>query len=136
MAPQYLARSMRVLKSMGCRLTRSNTSLLNLLYGRNILPIKLYSLRHALKTAGVAILSLAYCGSRLDADFLVISLRICLCVDASSGTGALINQYADIFTGVKCAPGKYHISVDKSEPPVIHASRKISLNLRLKVQQH
>jgi hypothetical protein len=113
--------------------------------------VKPYGLRQPLKPAGVATLSLAYRGRRLDADFLVIDtpdptllgLDACLrlgivhidAVDVSSSTSALIEQYSDIFTGVGCVPGEYHISVDKSVPPVIHASRKIPLNLRLKVQQ-
>jgi hypothetical protein len=113
--------------------------------------VKPYGLRQPLKPAGVATLSLVYRDRRLDADFLVIDtqdptllgLDACLrlgivhidVVDASSSTNALMEQYADIFTGVGCMPGEHHISVDKSVPPVIHASRKIPLNLRLKVQQ-
>jgi hypothetical protein len=113
--------------------------------------VKPYGLRQPLKSAGVATLSLVYRDRRMDTDFLVIDtqdptllgLDACLrlgivhadAVDASSNTNALIEQYADIFTGVGCVPGEHHISVDKSVPPVIHASRKIPLNLRLKGQQ-
>jgi hypothetical protein len=113
--------------------------------------VKPYGLRQPPKPAGVATLSLVYHDRRLDADFLVIDtqdptllgLDACLrlgivhidAVDASSSTIAVIEQYANIFTGVGCVPGEHHISVDKSVPPVIHASRKIPLSLRLKVHQ-
>jgi hypothetical protein len=111
--------------------------------------VKPCGLRQPLKLAGFATLSLAYRDHRLDADFLVIDtqdpillgLDACLrlgivhidAVDASSSTNALIEQHADIFTGVGYVPGEHHIYVDKSVPPVIHASRKVPLNLRLKV---
>jgi hypothetical protein len=46
-----------------------------------------------------------------------------------------IEQYCDIFTGVACMPGEHHVSVDKSVPPVIHASSNVPLNVSLKVRQ-
>jgi hypothetical protein len=41
-----------------------------------------------------------------------------------------LEQYSDLFTGLGCLPGKYHIVIDKSVPPVISATRKIPLSLR------
>ncbi|XP_045458516.1 uncharacterized protein K02A2.6-like [Melitaea cinxia] len=47
-----------------------------------------------------------------------------------------ISNYDDVFKGLGCLPGKYHIVVNKSMAPVICASRKIphSLRDRLKVE--
>lgn len=41
-----------------------------------------------------------------------------------------LDKYADLFNGLGCLPGKYHIVVDQSVPPVICASRKIPLSLK------
>ncbi|XP_052721703.1 uncharacterized protein K02A2.6-like [Crassostrea angulata] len=46
----------------------------------------------------------------------------------------LIEQYADIFSGLGKLPGKYHIEIDKSANPVVHPPRKIPAALLKPVQ--
>lgn len=46
-----------------------------------------------------------------------------------------LDRYDDLFKGLGCLPGKYHIVVDKSVPPVICASRKIPLGLKDRLSQ-
>lgn len=41
-----------------------------------------------------------------------------------------MSNYDDLFKGLGCLPGKYHIVIDKNVPPVICASRKIPHGLR------
>lgn len=41
-----------------------------------------------------------------------------------------VSEYEDLFAGLGCLPGKYHIVVDESVQPVICASRKIPLAMR------
>lgn len=41
-----------------------------------------------------------------------------------------LSKYDDLFSGVGCLPGKYHIVVDNSVKPTICASRKVPLGLR------
>lgn len=41
-----------------------------------------------------------------------------------------MSNYDDLFKGLGCLPGKYHIVIDRSVPPVICASRKIPHGLR------
>lgn len=44
--------------------------------------------------------------------------------------GINLTDYSDLFQGVGCLPGKYHIVVDNSIRPVVCASRKIPLGIR------
>lgn len=41
-----------------------------------------------------------------------------------------LDKYADLFSGLGCLLGKYHIALDKSATPVVCASRKIPLSLK------
>lgn len=42
-------------------------------------------------------------------------------------------ENVDLFDGLGCLPGEYHIVIDKSVPPVVCASRKIPLGLKSKL---
>lgn len=46
-----------------------------------------------------------------------------------------LKDYEDLFSGLGCLPGQYHIVVDKSVRPVVCASRKIPLGLRNKLAE-
>ncbi|XP_052748238.1 uncharacterized protein LOC128200096 [Galleria mellonella] len=46
-----------------------------------------------------------------------------------------LSNYNDLFKGLGCLPGKYHIVTDSSVPPVICASRKIPHGLRDRLAQ-
>ncbi|XP_072938829.1 uncharacterized protein [Epargyreus clarus] len=45
-----------------------------------------------------------------------------------------ISEFNDLFNGIGCLPGKYHIVIDKSVQPVVSASRKVPLNIRDRLQ--
>ena len=40
------------------------------------------------------------------------------------------SQYPDCFNGIGKFQGQYHITVDPSVPPVVHAQRRVPLSLR------
>ena len=44
--------------------------------------------------------------------------------------GDLVKRYPDCFDGVGKFQGQYHITVDPSVPPVVHAQRRVPLSLR------
>lgn len=48
---------------------------------------------------------------------------------------ALIDEFADVFTGIGCMPREYHIVIDKSVQPVIHPPRRIPLVLQPKLKK-
>lgn len=48
---------------------------------------------------------------------------------------ALLQEYSDVFTGLGCLDGEYHIEVDKSVPPVIHPPRKVPYSLQGKLKE-
>jgi hypothetical protein len=60
-------------------------------------------------------------------------------VDSVDGVTAsatsIIDEYADIFTGVGCLSGEHRIVVDPSVKPVIHAARRVPLALEPKFKQ-
>lgn len=45
-----------------------------------------------------------------------------------------LKEYDELFSGLGCLPGEYHIVYDKAVPPVICAPRKVPLGLRDKLQ--
>ncbi|KAL9974005.1 hypothetical protein ACROYT_G020533 [Oculina patagonica] len=38
---------------------------------------------------------------------------------------SILDEFPDVFQGLGCLPGKYHISIDPSVPPVIHPPRRV-----------
>ena len=48
----------------------------------------------------------------------------------------LIEQYKDTFSGLGCLPGQCHIDVDKTFPPVQHASRRVPVALKKELKDH
>ena len=46
------------------------------------------------------------------------------------GKDDLVKRYPDCFDGVGKFQGQYHITMDPSEPPVVHAQRRVPLSLR------
>ena len=47
----------------------------------------------------------------------------------------ILRQYSDVFHGIGCFQGTYHISVDPKVQPVVHPSRRIPLALREKLKE-
>jgi hypothetical protein len=46
----------------------------------------------------------------------------------------LLEQYADVFSGVGTIPGEYHIDIDPEVQPVVHPPRSVPVALRSKVK--
>ena len=42
----------------------------------------------------------------------------------------ILRKYADVFQGIGCLEGEYHITVDPSVPPVIHPPRRVPVALQ------
>ena len=41
----------------------------------------------------------------------------------------ILNVYADVFDGIRCFDGEYHITLDSSVPPVVHSPRRVPVAL-------
>ena len=50
-------------------------------------------------------------------------------------TNSLLQEYSDVFEGLGCLPGTYHITVDNNVQPVVHALRKVPLALQPKLKK-
>ena len=44
-----------------------------------------------------------------------------------------LEQYTQVFEGIGCMPGNYHLTIDSSVKPVVHPPRKIPLSIKGKV---
>ena len=40
-------------------------------------------------------------------------------------SGSILDEFPEVFQSLKCLPGKYHISVDSSVPPVVRPPRRV-----------
>ena len=47
---------------------------------------------------------------------------------------SLLEQYLQVFEGIGCMPGNYHLTIDSSVKPVVHPPRKIPLSMKGKVE--
>jgi len=54
---------------------------------------------------------------------------------STSSSSSIIDEYADLFTGVGCLSGEHHIVTDPSVRPVIHAARRVPLALQPRLKQ-
>ncbi|RVE62485.1 hypothetical protein OJAV_G00157530 [Oryzias javanicus] len=46
----------------------------------------------------------------------------------------ILEEYEDLFTGLGCLPGLYHIKTDPKVSPVVHAPRKVPVALKDKIE--
>ena len=53
----------------------------------------------------------------------------------TSSTEELLDKYKDVFDGLGLFPGEYHLNIDPSVPPVVHASQCIALALKPKLKE-
>ena len=99
---------------------------------------------------GVASLTLEHAGKRWPVEFFVVDvpaptivgLPTCTTLDVvrridavqPATTPALLVQYADVFEGLGEMPGQYHIELDQSVTPVIHAPRKVPIALQSRLK--
>ena len=92
---------------------------------------------------GVVTLQLEHAGKQQPVDFFVVDrpvatilgLPTCTTLDIVRRidvlhSQSLLDNYADVFTGLGEMPGEYHIELDPSVSPVIHAPRKVPLALQ------
>ena len=47
----------------------------------------------------------------------------------------LLKEYEDVFTGLSCLPGEYHIGVDPAIKPVQHAPRRVTVPIKSKLKE-
>ena len=47
-------------------------------------------------------------------------------VESAIESGSILDGLPEVFQGLECLPGKYHISVDPSVPPVVRPLRRVS----------
>ena len=104
----------------------------------------------SVKPVGQATLDVAYRNYRLQVEFVIIDtgeatllglhaceqlglIKIADAVETPS-TSPLIDEYADVFSGIGAMPGECTITVDPSVHPVVQPPRKIPLHLKPKLR--
>ena len=65
----------------------------------------------------------------------LISINNVGAVDAVGSENSLLVQYKDVFEGLGCLQGDYHIDIDNSVPPVQHAPRRTPVALKKRLKQ-
>ena len=65
----------------------------------------------------------------------LISINNVCAVDAVGSENSLLVQYKDVFEGLGCLQGDYHIDIDNSVPPVQHAPRRTPVALKKRLKQ-
>lgn len=48
----------------------------------------------------------------------------------------LMRDFQDVFTGLGCLPGEYHIEIDPDIRPVQHTPRRVPVPLKAKLKVH
>jgi len=61
--------------------------------------------------------------------------RTCEQVTPIKDKDELVKRYPDCFDGVGRFQGQYHITVDPSVSPVVHAQRRVPLSLRNDIKE-
>jgi len=98
----------------------------------------------------VAELTIEHSGQSWPAEFFIIDesaptiigLPTCTALDVvrridtvqSTSLPLLLDDYADVFEGLGELPGEYHIKVDPSVSPVIHAPCRVPLSLQSRLK--
>nr|XP_049707055.1 uncharacterized protein K02A2.6-like [Helicoverpa armigera] len=97
-------------------------------YSGDVIPVK-----------GTCYIACVYKGKQYELKFAIADMKCqsvlgrisCIQLNLIKRIHSLnLSQYDDLFDGIGCLPGKYHIVIDKSVRPVISAARKIPLSLR------
>ena len=47
----------------------------------------------------------------------------------------IMTEYADVFTGLGCLPGEYHMEIDDTVKPVQHQPRRVAVALKPELQK-
>ena len=48
---------------------------------------------------------------------------------------SILDEFPEVFQGLGCLPGKYHISVDPAVPPVVHPPRRVPHSKRVPLKK-
>ena len=112
--------------------------------------IRAYGMNELIKPVGEAVFDVAFRSNHLQIEFIIIDtgeatllgldacekLGLIQIADAveSTVTSPLIDEYADVFSGLGAMPGEYSIAVDPSVRPVVQPPRKIPLHLKAKLR--
>jgi len=47
----------------------------------------------------------------------------------------ILKEYSDVFEGLECMDGPYHMELDEAVKPVVHPSRKVTVALRDRLKE-
>jgi len=112
--------------------------------------VRAYGVDNLIEPVGEAAFDVTFRSHHLKLEFIIIDtgeatllgldacekLGLVQIADAvgSTVTSPLLDQYADVFTGLGAMPGEYSIAVDPSVRPVIQPPRKVPLHLKAKLR--
>ena len=65
----------------------------------------------------------------------LISINNVCTVDEAASENSVLVEYNDVFEGLGCLQGDYHIDIDKSVLPVQHAPRRTPVALKKRLKQ-
>ena len=57
-------------------------------------------------------------------------------VSAAEEPQDIFKKYKDVFEGLGCLPGEYHLEVDPSISPVKHTVRRVAIPLKSELKKH
>ncbi|KAI8493812.1 hypothetical protein Bbelb_281590 [Branchiostoma belcheri] len=122
-------------------------------YGQRTTPsrarLKLYD-GSILKPIGQGVLKTIHRGKVIDLEFQIVKTRQSPLLSAEtctmlglitlntvnqvSTTEQIVEKYADVFEGLGCLPGEYHIEIDKDVKPVQHLPRRVPVPLKAELK--
>eukprot|EP00794_Sanderia_malayensis_P002126 gene2126-2413_t len=73
---------------------------------------------------------------RLNAPQDVLSVRKAAQEYQPMTKETLLAEYSDLFHGLGCLPGQYHLEVDQSVIPVKHAPRWVAIPIQKELKKH
>jgi len=99
--------------------------------GKIVLPIQ-----HHNKQYQISFFIVNQCTSTLIGLPACKQLDVLRRVDTlSKAPNTILDQYSDVFCGLGCYPGEYHIAVDPSVMPVVNPPRRVPLSVQPKLKQ-
>ncbi|XP_019614003.1 PREDICTED: uncharacterized protein K02A2.6-like [Branchiostoma belcheri] len=122
-------------------------------YGQRTTPsrarLKLYD-GSILKPVGQGVLKTIHQSKVIDLEFQIVKTRQSPLLSAEtctmlglitlntvnhvSTTEQIVEKYTDVFEGLGCLPGEYHIEIDKDVKPVQHLPRRVPVPLKAQLK--
>ena len=59
-----------------------------------------------------------------------------LCSSQTTTPRDIFTEYQDVFQGLGCLPGEYHLDIDPNVPPVKHNPRRVAIPLKAELKKH